>query len=52
MLYISDGLRDLKTYMKDILKGLRELKKSSLVAFELLKVLSEGNDSSSVSCLT
>ncbi|KAK1396899.1 RING-type E3 ubiquitin transferase [Heracleum sosnowskyi] len=42
-----DGLRDLKTYMKDILKGLRELKKSSPVAFEMLKVLSEGNDSSS-----
>lgn len=52
MLHISEGLRDLDPYMKDILKGLRELKKSSPVAFEMLKVLSEGNDSSSVSCLT
>lgn len=37
--------------MKDILKGLRELKKSSIVAFEMLKVFSEGNESSAVSFL-
>ncbi|KAK6944946.1 U-box domain [Dillenia turbinata] len=41
-----EGLHDLTTYMKDILKGLRELKKSSTLAFDMLKVFSEGNDSS------
>ncbi|KAM7509539.1 hypothetical protein LguiA_019992 [Lonicera macranthoides] len=41
-----EGLHDLTAYMKDILKGLRELKKSSIVAFEMLKVFSEGNESS------
>ena len=35
--------------MKDILKGLREFKKSSNVAFEMLKVFSEGSESSAVS---
>lgn len=37
--------------MKDIKKGLRELKKSSTLALEVLKVLSEGHDSSAVSWL-
>nr|XP_043627899.1 putative E3 ubiquitin-protein ligase LIN [Erigeron canadensis] len=41
-----DGLRDIKPHMKDILKGLREFKKSSTVAFETLKVFSEGSESS------
>ncbi|KAM7519314.1 hypothetical protein LguiB_018276 [Lonicera macranthoides] len=41
-----EGLEDLNVYMKDILKGLRELKKSSTVAFEMLKVFAEGNESS------
>ncbi|KVI01245.1 hypothetical protein Ccrd_020484 [Cynara cardunculus var. scolymus] len=33
-----DGLRDITTHMKEILKGLREFKKLSNVAFEMLKV--------------
>ncbi|XP_059634944.1 putative E3 ubiquitin-protein ligase LIN [Cornus florida] len=41
-----EGLQDLTSHMKDILKGLRELKKSSVVAFDMLKVLSEGHESS------
>ncbi|KAL7591164.1 hypothetical protein Lser_V15G32972 [Lactuca serriola] len=41
-----DGLRDITTHMKDILKGLREFKKSSNVALEMLKVFSEGSESS------
>ncbi|WCJ42504.1 Transducin/WD40 repeat-like superfamily protein [Euphorbia peplus] len=41
-----EGLRDLVSYMKDIKKGLRELKKSSTLALEIMKVLSEGHDSS------
>ncbi|KAD6455150.1 hypothetical protein E3N88_09856 [Mikania micrantha] len=41
-----DGLRDIATHMKDIVKGLREFKRSSTVAFEMLKVLSEGSESS------
>ncbi|OMO58191.1 hypothetical protein COLO4_34815 [Corchorus olitorius] len=41
-----EGLRDLTSYMKDILKGLRELKKSSPLAFEIIKVLSEGQEAS------
>ncbi|GJT68593.1 putative E3 ubiquitin-protein ligase LIN [Tanacetum coccineum] len=41
-----DGLREITTHMKDILKGIREFKKSSAVAFEMLKVFSEGNESS------
>ncbi|XP_076913607.1 putative E3 ubiquitin-protein ligase LIN, partial [Bidens hawaiensis] len=41
-----DGLRDIKPQMKDILKSLKEFKKSSTVAFEMLKALSEGSESS------
>ncbi|XWS72048.1 hypothetical protein CRYUN_Cryun02cG0007400 [Craigia yunnanensis] len=41
-----EGLHDLTSYMKDILKGLRELRKSSPLAFEIMKVLSDGQDSS------
>ncbi|KAI3714645.1 hypothetical protein L6452_21603 [Arctium lappa] len=42
----SDGLRDITIHVKDILKGLRKFKKSSTVAFEMLKVFSEGSESS------
>ncbi|CAI0390068.1 unnamed protein product [Linum tenue] len=41
-----EGLQDLNNYMKDIKKGLRELRKSCSLAFEVLKVLSEGRDNS------
>ncbi|KAH6823057.1 hypothetical protein C2S53_002051 [Perilla frutescens var. hirtella] len=41
-----EGLQDLGGHMKDILKGLRELKKSSAMAFEMLKVFSEEHDNS------
>ncbi|KAI3790166.1 hypothetical protein L2E82_02999 [Cichorium intybus] len=41
-----DGLRDITVYMKDIHKGLREFKKSSTVASEMLKVFSEESESS------
>ncbi|XP_076896077.1 putative E3 ubiquitin-protein ligase LIN-1 [Bidens hawaiensis] len=41
-----DGVHDIIIYKKDISKGLREFKKSSTVAFEMLKVFSEGNESS------
>ncbi|KAK1289507.1 putative E3 ubiquitin-protein ligase LIN-1 [Acorus calamus] len=45
-MYDSEGLQDLALYMKDILKTLRELRKSSSLAHEMLKLLSEGHDSS------
>ncbi|GLU09894.1 hypothetical protein SLE2022_267290 [Rubroshorea leprosula] len=41
-----EGLQDLSSYMKDILKGLRELKRCSPLAIEILKVLCEGQGSS------
>lgn len=41
-----EGLNDLTSHMKDILKGLRQLKKSCILAFDMLKVFSEGNNSS------
>ncbi|XP_050218498.1 putative E3 ubiquitin-protein ligase LIN-1 isoform X2 [Mercurialis annua] len=46
--FINDpeGLRDLTACMKDIKKGLRELKKSSPLAVDILNVLSEGRDHS------
>ncbi|KAJ0881830.1 putative [Myosin heavy-chain] kinase transcription factor WD40-like family [Helianthus annuus] len=37
-----DGIRDITIYKKDISKGLREFKKSSTVAFEMLKVFLKG----------
>ncbi|KAL0345224.1 UNVERIFIED_CONTAM: putative E3 ubiquitin-protein ligase LIN-1 [Sesamum radiatum] len=43
-----EGLQGLGAHMKDILKGLRELKKSSIMAVEMLKVLSEEHDNSAV----
>eukprot|EP00258_Populus_trichocarpa_P029487 XP_024445506.1 putative E3 ubiquitin-protein ligase LIN-2 isoform X2 [Populus trichocarpa] len=41
-----EGLHDLTSSMKDIKKDLRELRKSSSLAVEILKVLSAGHDSS------
>ncbi|KAL0427020.1 UNVERIFIED_CONTAM: putative E3 ubiquitin-protein ligase LIN-1 [Sesamum latifolium] len=43
-----EGLQGLGAHMKDILKGLRELKKSSIMAVQMLKVLSEEHDNSAV----
>ncbi|KAI4346033.1 hypothetical protein L6164_013116 [Bauhinia variegata] len=40
-----DGLRDLTTYARDVLKCLRELKKSSQLASEMLKVLVDDQES-------
>ncbi|XXG48025.1 hypothetical protein AAC387_Pa02g2572 [Persea americana] len=40
----SEGLHDLTFYVKDIMKFLRELRKSSPLASKMLKVLSEGKD--------
>ncbi|KAI9192181.1 hypothetical protein LWI28_019302 [Acer negundo] len=39
-----EGLQALTPHMKDIMKGLRELRKSCPLAFEMLKILSEGHD--------
>ena len=41
-------MHDITTYIKDVLKTLRELKKSSGLAFEMLKLLSDGQESSVV----
>jgi hypothetical protein len=41
-------MHDITTYIKDVLKTLRELKKSSGLAFEMLKLLSDGQESSIV----
>lgn len=47
----SDGMQDIATYIKDVLKTLRELKKSSGLAFDMLKLLSDGQESSIVMLL-
>ncbi|CAN1330912.1 Putative E3 ubiquitin-protein ligase LIN-1 [Linum perenne] len=46
--FINDpeGLQDLNKYIVDVKKGLRELRKSCPLAFEILKLLSEGRDNS------
>jgi hypothetical protein len=44
----SEGMHDIATYIKDVLRTLRELKKSSGLAFEMLKLLSDGQESSIV----
>ncbi|RDX92509.1 putative E3 ubiquitin-protein ligase LIN-1, partial [Mucuna pruriens] len=44
-LHFSDGLGDLTSYAKDIIKGLRELKRSCPLASKMLKVLVEENES-------
>uniref|UniRef100_A0ACD5VR81 Uncharacterized protein n=1 Tax=Avena sativa TaxID=4498 RepID=A0ACD5VR81_AVESA len=41
-----EGMHDIATYIKDVLRTLRELKKSSGLAFEMLKLLSDGQESS------
>ncbi|KAM0894206.1 hypothetical protein ACQ4PT_024615 [Festuca glaucescens] len=41
-----EGMQDIATYIKDVLRTLRELKKSSGLAFEMLKLLSDGQESS------
>ncbi|KAK9148604.1 hypothetical protein Scep_007361 [Stephania cephalantha] len=41
-----EGLSDLTPHMKDMLKSLRELKKSSSLATRILKTLSDGQDTS------
>ncbi|KAL5768811.1 hypothetical protein ACOSP7_015355 [Xanthoceras sorbifolium] len=41
-----EGLHALTPHMKNITKGLRELRKSCPLAFEMLKILSEGHDTS------
>ncbi|KAF0917346.1 hypothetical protein E2562_017519 [Oryza meyeriana var. granulata] len=41
-----EGMHEIMTYIKDVLKTLRELKKSSSLAFEMLKLLSDGQESS------
>ncbi|CAI0543380.1 unnamed protein product [Linum tenue] len=41
-----EGLQDLNNNMKDVKKGLRELRKSCPLAVEVLKDLSEGKDNS------
>ncbi|CAN1330911.1 Putative E3 ubiquitin-protein ligase LIN-1 [Linum perenne] len=43
---IVEGLQDLNKYIVDVKKGLRELRKSCPLAFEILKLLSEGRDNS------
>lgn len=45
---ISEGVQEVGVDMREILKGLRELKKSSALAFQMLKVLSEEHDYSAV----
>ncbi|KAJ6731487.1 RING-TYPE E3 UBIQUITIN TRANSFERASE, partial [Salix purpurea] len=47
-----EGLHDLTSSMKDIKKDLRELRKSSSLAFEILKVLSAGHDFSTAELWT
>lgn len=42
-----DGLQCLSSNMKNIMEGLRELKRSTPLAFEMLKVLCDGQDLSS-----
>ncbi|OVA08576.1 WD40 repeat [Macleaya cordata] len=39
-----EGLEELTVHMKDMLKGLRELKKSFIIASEMLKIFSKGQD--------
>ncbi|KAK4370205.1 hypothetical protein RND71_009680 [Anisodus tanguticus] len=41
-----EGLHDLTNHVKDILKGLRELKKSSTIAVEIFNLFSEERESS------
>nr|XP_010323417.1 putative E3 ubiquitin-protein ligase LIN-1 isoform X2 [Solanum lycopersicum] len=45
-----EGLHDLTIHVKDILKGLRELKKSSTLAVEVFNLFSEERESSADMC--
>ncbi|XP_039143761.1 putative E3 ubiquitin-protein ligase LIN-1 [Dioscorea cayenensis subsp. rotundata] len=45
-MYDPDGLHDMASYVKEIIKSLRELKKSSSLAYEMLKLFSDGQESS------
>lgn len=49
--WISEGVHDLIVHKKYILRGLRELKESSSMAVDILKIVSGGQESSSVSSL-
>lgn len=49
---IADGLHDMASYVKEIIKSLRELKKSSSLAYEMLKLFSDGQESSAVSLIS
>lgn len=40
------------SYVKEIIKSLRELKKSSSLAYEMLKLFSDGQESSAVSLIS
>ncbi|KAI3919658.1 hypothetical protein MKW92_003621 [Papaver armeniacum] len=42
---LVEGLEELTLHMKDIFKGIRELKKTSTIAAEMLKVFAKGQDS-------
>lgn len=44
-------MSEVTSSIKDIVKGLRELKRSTPLAFQMLKLFSEGQDSSAVSSL-
>ncbi|CAM8925868.1 unnamed protein product [Rhodiola kirilowii] len=39
-----EGVQDMSSYTKDLMKGLRELRKCSPLAFEMLKRFSKGHD--------
>ncbi|XP_020247015.1 putative E3 ubiquitin-protein ligase LIN-1 isoform X1 [Asparagus officinalis] len=41
-----EGMNVLTLHIKDIMKTMRELKKSSVIAYEMLKLLSDGQESS------
>uniref|UniRef100_A0A7N0TJ17 RING-type E3 ubiquitin transferase n=2 Tax=Kalanchoe fedtschenkoi TaxID=63787 RepID=A0A7N0TJ17_KALFE len=43
-----EGMQDMSSYLKDLMKGLRELRKSSILACELLKLFSKGHDSKAI----
>ncbi|KAJ0962586.1 hypothetical protein J5N97_027708 [Dioscorea zingiberensis] len=45
-MYDPEGLHDMTSYVKEILRTLRELKKFSSLAYEMLKLFSDGQESS------
>lgn len=46
---MSEGMQEVTSSIKEIVKGLRELKRLTPLAFQMLKLFSEGQDSSAVS---